>query len=64
MRSGRTSLRSTSTFWADVGELDTPRGDELERFGDVLGFLHPHSRISVVSTERGVTLDLLVVRAG
>ena len=39
------------TFWADICQLDTSRGDELEGFVHVLRFLHAHARVAIVSSQ-------------
>ena len=49
--------RVQSTFWADVGQLDTPGGDELECLGNILRFLHPHAGVPVISTKGGITCE-------
>ena len=42
------------TLRPDVGELHAAGEDELERLVDILGLLHAHARIPIVSSERGI----------
>ena len=46
------------TFWTDVGQSDASGLNEVQGFGDILGFLNAHPRVSIISAQSCIPLNV------